>query len=128
MWRVRITARACCASAFVSVSNQQGESPCQGVLEFETVADRNCVAARRGGEHRKANGRSETQVNSIRPVVVASLLAKGEAEVPYRMREHQPAAKGRWLVVITDKSKRKLGDESDDGGWLESERLEGSVH
>ena len=54
-------------------------------LEFETVADRNCVAVKRGGEHREAKGRSETQVNSIRPVVAASLLDSGEAEVPYRI-------------------------------------------
>ena len=56
--------------------------PVRRFNEFETVADRNCVAARRGGEHREANGRSETKVNSIRPVVAASLLATGEAEVP----------------------------------------------
>lgn len=57
-------------------------------LGFDPVADRNCVVARRGGRHRKANGRSETQVNSIRPVVVASLLAKGEAEVPPQSRRY----------------------------------------
>jgi hypothetical protein len=51
-------------------------------FEFDPVADRNCVAARRGGEHREANGWSVTYVNSIRPVVVASLLGTGEAEVP----------------------------------------------
>ena len=48
-------------------------------LEFIPVANRNCVVARRGGEHREANDRSETSVNSIRPDVVASLQATGEA-------------------------------------------------
>ena len=51
-------------------------------LVFDSVADRNCVTVRWGGEHRKANGRSGTKVNSIRPVAAASLLDKGEAEVP----------------------------------------------
>jgi hypothetical protein len=53
-------------------------------LEFDPVTDRNCVAARRGGEHRKVKEWSETQVNSIRPVVAASQLGNGEAEVPKR--------------------------------------------
>jgi len=49
------------------------------VLDVSTVTERNCVAARRGGEHREVNDQSVTQVNSIRPIVVASLLEKGEA-------------------------------------------------
>ena len=53
-------------------------------FEFLSVVDRNCVAVRRGGEHRKTNGRSETQVPLlifpvIRRHVAASLLAIGEA-------------------------------------------------
>ena len=51
-------------------------------LEFDPVADRNCVVVRRGGEQREAKGRSETQVNLIRPTVAVSLLANGETEVP----------------------------------------------
>ena len=51
-------------------------------FEFDPVADRNCVVARRGGEQREANGRSETEVNSIRLVVAVSLLAKGETRMP----------------------------------------------
>jgi hypothetical protein len=41
----------------------------------------NCVAARRGGEQLEVNDQSVTQVNSIRPAVVASLLASGEAQL-----------------------------------------------
>ena len=37
------------------------------------------MAARPGGEQPEVNDQSETQVNSIRPDAVASLLAKGEA-------------------------------------------------
>ena len=44
------------------------------------VSERNCVVVRRGGEQREENDWSVTQVNSIRPVVVASLLARGEAQ------------------------------------------------
>ena len=36
---------------------------------------------RRGGEQLEVNDQSVTQVNSIRPAVVASLLVKGEASV-----------------------------------------------
>ena len=67
-----------CASAFVSVFCQKGVSPFQADV-LRLVADRNCVAMRRGGEHRKANDQSQTFVNSIRPVDLASLLANGEA-------------------------------------------------
>ena len=40
-------------SAPVIASNQQGESPCQSVLDF--VTESNCVAARRGGEQLEVN-------------------------------------------------------------------------
>src|SRR3990172_8595826 len=63
-------------------------------FEFDPVADRNCVAARRGGEHREANGRSVTQVNSIRPVVVASLLGNGEAGMPLESRQSDESGPG----------------------------------
>ena len=69
-----------CASAFVSVFCQKGVSPFQ-VDVLRLVADRNCVAVRRGGEHRKANDQSQTFVNSIRPVDLASPLANGEAQM-----------------------------------------------
>jgi hypothetical protein len=65
--------------ASVSVPGQGGESPSQ-VDVLRLVADRNCVAARRGGEHRKANDQSATQVNSIRPACAASLPTNGEAQ------------------------------------------------
>jgi hypothetical protein len=47
------------------------------------VTDGNCVAARRGGEQPEVNDQSVTQVNSIRPAVVASLLDNGEAQVTH---------------------------------------------
>jgi hypothetical protein len=47
------------------------------------VTEGNCVAVRRGGEQPEVNDQSVTQVNSIRPAVVASLLAKGEAQVTH---------------------------------------------
>jgi hypothetical protein len=85
------------ASASVSVRGQRGESPLQ-VDALRLVADRNCVAARRGGEQREANGQSATQVNSIRPARAASLLAKGEAQTG--VSRMSPALRGsvskRW--------------------------------
>ena len=64
--------------AFASKQNRRGASPLQ-VDVLRPVADRNRVAARRGGEHRKANGQSATKVNSIRPDCLASLPSYGEA-------------------------------------------------
>jgi hypothetical protein len=48
------------------------------------VTEGNRVAARRGGEQPEVNSQSATRVNSIRPVVVASL--PGNGEVCQRMR------------------------------------------
>jgi hypothetical protein len=48
---------------------------------WHPVTEGNCVAERRGGEQLEVNDQSVTQVNSIRPAVVASLLVKGEASV-----------------------------------------------
>jgi len=50
---------------------------------WHSVTESNCVAARRGGEQLEVNDQSVTQVNSIRPIVVASLLEDGEAQVTY---------------------------------------------
>jgi hypothetical protein len=47
------------------------------------VTDGNCVAERRGGEQPEVNDQSVTQVNSIRPAVVASPLVNGEAQVTH---------------------------------------------
>src|SRR5215467_10682630 len=47
-------------------SVQGGASPLQVIL-LRPVADRNCVAARRGGEQRKATEPSVAKANSIRP-------------------------------------------------------------
>ena len=60
--------------------NQRGASPCREEV-WLLVAEGNCVAARRGGEQPEANDSSATQVNSIRPVTLASLLEDGEAQV-----------------------------------------------
>ena len=90
------------------------------------VADRNCVVARRGGEHREAKGRSETQVNSIRSVVATSLLANGEVDVPHghARRDGRVSELGPWLnQSMKHKLKVLLGGE----GWLESERSEGTT-
>jgi hypothetical protein len=95
-------------------------------LRFDPVADRNCVAARRGGEHRKANVRSVTQVNSIRPIVVASLQAKGEADVPQSSQQRD--GNGRAVSVADVGSKTQTHGFRHDGGCLETERREGSIH
>ena len=50
---------------------------------WHPVTEGNCVAERRGGEQPEVNDQSVTQVNSIRPAVVASLLGKGEAQVTH---------------------------------------------
>ena len=47
------------------------------------VIEGNCVAVRRGGEQPEVNDQSVTQVNSIRPAVVASPLGNGEAQVTH---------------------------------------------
>ena len=51
------------------------------MLGLNIVTERNCVVARRGGEQREVNDQSVTQVNSIRPVALASLRVNGEAQV-----------------------------------------------
>jgi len=43
------------------------------------AAEGNCVVVRRGGEQPEADLRSQTKVNPIRPIMVASLLGNGEA-------------------------------------------------
>ncbi len=91
------------------------------------VADRNCVAVRRGGEHRKANGWSGTQVNSIRFLVATSLLANGEVDMPHghAQRDGRVSKLGPWLIQsIPHKLKVLLGG----GGWLELERSEVGGH
>jgi hypothetical protein len=71
------------------------------------VADRNCVAVRWGGKQRKATGSSVAEANSIRPVRLASLPRKGEAQTcesrinrkPMTLRVGDKAIMGadRWL-------------------------------
>jgi len=87
-------------------------------LDFETVADRNCVAARRGGEHRKAKGRSETQVNSIRPAVAGGLLVNGEAEVPYRILRYRSPWEGCDPWLNRDMKHKLMVSRATEGGWI----------
>ena len=102
------------SSAFVSVLGSGGESPPQ-VCVLRPVADRNCVAARRGGEHRKANGQSVTQVNSIRPYCLASLLDNGEAQTG--------------TIRKSRKLKGNVGKRSakQSGGWRRNDRKSKSM-
>jgi len=87
-----------------------------GQKHWLSVAEGNCVAERRGGEQPEANYQSviKTKMNSIRPDVSASLLAKGEA----------------WNRKLTRKGSGNFGDLSigetvckREGymGWLETE-------
>jgi hypothetical protein len=62
---------------------------------WHSVTESNCVAARRGGEQPEVNDQSVTQVNSIRPIVVASLLEAGEAQLT-----HGPLIKGDHSHVV----------------------------
>ncbi len=88
-------------------------------LEFDPVADRNCVAVRRGGEHREAKGRSETDVpfplfGGIRFLVATSLLASGEVDVPHghAKRDGRASQLGPWLnQSMKHKLKVLLGSE-----------------
>jgi len=66
-------------SAPVKVENKRGASPRREEV-WLLVAEGNCVVVRRGGEQPEANDSSVTHVNSIRPVALASLLGKGEAQ------------------------------------------------
>jgi hypothetical protein len=86
-WQRADGTRSVPASAPVKVEDKRGVSPRREEV-WPFVAEGNCVAARRGGEQPEANDPSATQVNSIRPVALASLLAQGEAQVtPTTSRE-----------------------------------------
>src|SRR5436305_9089813 len=67
------------ASALESTSEKEEKKPLNQTLDW-LKADRNCVVVRRGGEQRKASLSVRTIRNLIRPGVLASLLASGEAE------------------------------------------------
>ena len=62
---------------------------------WHSVTKGNRVAARRGGEQPEVNDQSVTQVNSIRPTVVANLHLKGEAQLT-----HRPLIKGGHSHVV----------------------------
>jgi hypothetical protein len=82
---------------------------------WHSVTEGNCVAERRGGEQPEVNDQSVTQVNSIRPTVVASLPVNGEAQ-------GRMAPKGRpqqcGPVSLTLETPETC---QDDGRWLETE-------
>ena len=63
--------------------NSESESLNPKRSALRLAAGGNCVVARRGGEQPEADSQSTTEVptsvNSIRPAIPASLLAKGEA-------------------------------------------------
>lgn len=64
-----------CASEWIELARCKSSSK----LGLNFVSERYCVVARRGGEQLKENDQSEMYVNSIRPIVVASLLELCEA-------------------------------------------------
>ena len=75
--------------------------------------------------HPEAKVSSVTQVNSIRPVILASLLAKGEAQVTRRIPRDG-------ALASEDSGRGKLDDQNPNGhregqGWLETEGTEGSL-
>ena len=78
---------------------------------------------RRGGEQPKGNDPSATQVNSIRPVIVTSLLGKDEVQ---KTLATFGGGRGilRFHAVKPDSPKPKQGNR-DDEGWLEVEGSEG---
>jgi len=56
-------------------------------LGLNSVTEGNCVSARRGGKQLEVNDQSVGMTNSIRPVVAASPLGKGEAQMTPWFRE-----------------------------------------
>ena len=79
------------------------------------VTEGNCVAVRRGGEQPEVNDQSVTQVNSIRPAVVASLLVKGEAQMT-----HGPKGRPQQCGPVSP-TMQTPDSCRDDGRWLETE-------
>src|SRR6202044_3759791 len=106
--------------------NQRGASPRRKEV-WPFVAEGNCVSARKGGEQPEANEPSATQVNSIRPVTLASLLVAGEAQMTtmtsregWRRETVPVGSRGK-----ARKSKPKH-DDREGQGCLEAEGSEGS--
>ena len=116
--------------SFASQAGSLRQCACEGVelagwkslsvLDVSTVTERNCVAARRGGEHREVNDQSVTSVNSIRPIVVASLLENAKPKTPVDpRRESRSHDRGRGRPQ-TKRNHIKSGD--DRGGWRRNDR------
>ena len=67
------------ASVIMTIYNPVSENLNATEPENGGKAEGNCVSVRRGGKQPKAKEQSQMQVNSIRCVLMASLLANGEA-------------------------------------------------
>ena len=76
------TVRTADPSVPVSVSGLRGGSPLQADA-LRPVSDGNCVLVTGGGKQPEENDQSVTQVNSIQPVCLASLLGTGEAQTHF---------------------------------------------
>ena len=105
--------------------NQRGASPCREEV-WLLVAEGNCVAVRRGGEQPEANDSSATQVNSIRPVTLASLLGNGEAQVTIRPLETGVPGRRRPVTRGEARASKPKRGNREGQGWLEAEGSEGS--
>src|ERR1700678_489921 len=105
--------------------NQRAVSPCREEV-WLLVAEGNCVAVRRGGEQPEANDSSATQVNSIRPVTLASLLVNGEAQVTIRPTGTGVPGPRRPVTRGEARASKPKRDNREGQGWLEAEGSEGS--
>jgi len=86
---------------------------------WHPVTNGNCVAARRGGEQPEVNDQSVTQVNSIRPTVVASLLGNGEAQLTLGPKR---AATETWSGTPGTEKPRNVPGRR----WVAGDRMIGS--
>ncbi len=74
------------------------------------------TGVRRGGEQPEVNDQSATELNSIRPAVVASLLVTGEAQVTLGHLQGRPRKRGPVSLALKNPEMCP-----DNGGWLETE-------
>ncbi len=78
-----------------------GESPSPSETSNGRAIESNCVAEKRGGEQLEMDPQTQTQVNPIRPMTTASLLASGEAcclNGSDRRAPHSSYYEKRWVV------------------------------
>ena len=76
-----------------------------------------------GGEQLEAKVQSVAKANSIRPVAVASLLAKGEAQDALA---REGTVRSRNEPSVSPMCKTQIGHR-DGRGWLETEWTEGAT-